>query len=148
TSLRPDAHLTSADDRRTSADNAKTFENGLRAIEDGEKETPRDRWDPDYVVASLGSDPQVIVEWVRENTGWIPYHGVLRGPVGVLMDRQGSSLDRALLLATLLERAGQRVRLAHGLLSTIQAIDLLPNADLLRRRTIDQTDAPNGIPEK
>jgi hypothetical protein len=50
------------------------------------------------VVEQLGRDPQVLFEWVRDNTWWIPYRGVLRGPAGVLMDRLGNSLDRSLLL--------------------------------------------------
>jgi hypothetical protein len=100
--------------------------NSLRAIEDGERESSRDRWDPDYVVQMVGRDPQRLFEWVRDETAWIPYRGVLRGAVGVLMDRQGNSLDRALLLATLLQRAGHSVRLAHGVLARDQAVALLP----------------------
>jgi hypothetical protein len=101
------------------------LENSLRAIEDGARDVPRDRWDPDYVVAQIGSDPQALFKWVRDNTYWVPYHGVLRGPVGVLMDRHGNSLDRALLLGTLLQRGGRSVRLAHGSLTHQQAADLL-----------------------
>ena len=56
------------------------------------------------------------------------------GPCGVLMDRQGNSLDRALLLATLLEKAGHTVRLAHGELARGQAVDLLPT--LVARRVV------------
>ena len=89
------------------------LENSLRAIEDGLRESERDRWDPDYIVQQVGTDPQLLFEWVRENTYWIPYHGLLRGPVGVLNDRLGNSLDRAVLLATLLQKAGHNVRLAH-----------------------------------
>jgi hypothetical protein len=98
----------------------------LRAIENGERESPRDRWDPDYVVQMVGRDPQRLFEWVRDETSWIPYRGVLRGPVGVLMDRQGNSLDRALLLATLLQKAGHTVRLAHGELPVSRAIEIMP----------------------
>jgi hypothetical protein len=64
---------------------------------------------------------------VRDSTQWIPYLGRLRGPAGVLMDRQGNDLDRALLLAALLQRAGQTVRLAHGQLSRERAAALLPS---------------------
>jgi hypothetical protein len=102
------------------------LENSLRAIEDGLRESPRDRWDPDYVVQQVGTDPQLLFEWVRENTYWIPYRGVLRGPVGVLNDRLGNSLDRALLLTELLRRAGHSVRLAHGELTAEQATHALP----------------------
>lgn len=110
---------------RNPADRVAMLDNSLRAFEDAEKEAPRDRWDPDYIVAQLGKDPQTLFDWVRTNTTWIPYRGELRGPVGVLMDREGNSLDRALLLATLLEKAGHRVRLAHAQLPRAQAIGLL-----------------------
>lgn len=103
------------------------IDSSFRAIEDGERDTPRDTWDPDYIVSAIGHDPQELFAWVRDNTYWIPYRGILRGPSGVLMDRQGNSLDRALLLATLLERAGHTVRLAHGDLGGARARDLLPS---------------------
>ncbi len=108
------------------------LDKSLRALEDGERGMPRDRWDPNYVLSKVGRNPQALFEWVRDNTCWIPYRGELRGPIGVLMDRQGNSLDRALLLATLLQRGGQEVRLAHGHLSQEQAEKLLPR--LIDRR--------------
>src|SRR4029079_4628387 len=66
------------------------------------------------VVKRVGKDPAKLFAWVQGYSNWIPYRGVLRGPVGVLMDGRGNSLDRSLLLADLLKRAGQTVRLAHG----------------------------------
>ena len=93
---------------------ADPLENAFRAIEDGERDAARDRWDPAYVVARVGRDPDALASWVRGQTTWIPYTGVLRGPVGVLLDRQGNSLDRALLLAALLKEAGHTVRLARA----------------------------------
>lgn len=113
---------------QTSAPQARqaAFENSFRAIEEGERDSPRDRWDPGYVIEQIGHDPRSLFAWVRDNTHWIPYRGVLRGPVGVLMDRQGNSLDRALLLATLLQKSGQAVRLAHGELTREQALGVLP----------------------
>ncbi len=113
---------------------AALLDNSLRAIQDGEHDSPRDSWDPNYVVSTLGRDPEALFRWVRNNTYWIPYRGVLRGPVGTLMDRQGNSLDRALLLATLLEKAGQNVRLAHSQLPQRIARELLP--DLVANRAI------------
>ena len=97
-----------------SSERLAALENSFRAIEDGARELPRDRWDPDYVVGIVGRDARQLFAWVRDNTDWIPYRGTLRGAAGVLMDRQGNSLDRALLLATLLRVAGQTARLAHG----------------------------------
>jgi hypothetical protein len=108
------------------------IDSSFRALEDGERGAPRDRWDPDYIVHRLGSDPARIVAWVRDSTWWIPYRGRLRGPVGVLMDRQGNSLDRALLLATLLRGAGETVRLAHGEMSPAAAMRSLPRLVAMR----------------
>jgi hypothetical protein len=105
---------------------ARDLTAALKAVEDGERESPRDRWDPVYVVDALGPDPRTLFDWVRDNTSWIAYRGQLRGPIGVLMDRQGNSLDRAVLLATLLESAGHTVRLAHGQLTRQHAFDVLP----------------------
>jgi hypothetical protein len=122
---------------------AAALDRSMRAIEDSEAEAPRDRWDPDYVVDKLGRDPQRLFAWVRDKTFWIPYHGVLRGAVGVLMDRQGNSLDRALLLATLLEKAGQSVRLAHGEMTHDQAIDLLPSLSSARTSALAESSAAN-----
>lgn len=75
---------------------------------------PRDRFDPEAVIESVGRDPEKLFAWVRDETRWSPYRGCLRGPAGVLADRQGSTLDRSLLLARVLQSAGQRVRLVRG----------------------------------
>lgn len=105
-------------------DPATTLANSLRALQDGENTAPRDHWDPKYVEAQLGNDPARTFAWVRDRTYWIPYHGILRGPVGVLMDRQGDSLDRALLLATMLKDEGQTVRLAHRTIAADESTSL------------------------
>ena len=107
--------------------------NSLKAIEDGEREAPRDRWDPAFVATALDSDPQRIFAWVQANTFWIPYRGLLRGADGVLMDRLGNSLDRAALLATLLRESGRTTRLARGTLPVEAA------AELVRRQAIART---------
>ena len=69
-----------------------------------------------------------LFEWVRDETYLIPYSGQLRGPAGVLMDRVGNSLDRALLLHALLRAAGQNVRLAKGTLTDEQGRSVLEKA--------------------
>lgn len=89
----------------------------MTAIEDGQRDAARDRWDPAYIVETIGIEPKALHTWVRSNVTWVPYRGALRGPVGVLMDRKGNSLDQALLLAELLKASGRRVRLAHVQLS-------------------------------
>jgi hypothetical protein len=75
---------------------------------------PRAEFDPAARAAKLGKDPQAHFEWVRDHTWWAPYRGLLRGSKGVMLDRVGSSLDRAVLLGDLLRRAGYTVRLAHA----------------------------------
>jgi hypothetical protein len=97
----------------------------LRALQVREEEGPRDRWDPAYVVEQVGGDAQALTEWVREHTHLVPYRGALRGATGVLLDRQGNSLDRSLLLAKLLTAAGHTVRLARRSLTANQAAALL-----------------------
>ncbi len=67
-------------------------------------------------------------EWVRDETRPIAYQGVLRGPRGVLQDRQGNSLDRALLLATMLEAQGHNVRLASGAITDPKTLMSLEEA--------------------
>jgi len=74
----------------------------------------RDAWDPAAVVTIVGKDRAALFKWVRDNTALVPYRGSLRGPVGVMMDRVGNSLDRALLLADVLGKTGLEVRLANA----------------------------------
>lgn len=95
------------------------------ALQTNDASADRDSYDPQAVVDQVGRDPKLLFAWVRDNTALVPYQGSLRGPVGVLMDRVGSSLDRALLLADLDQLAGQQVRLAHARLSEDQARGLL-----------------------
>ncbi|MBA2126328.1 hypothetical protein DLM45_08835 [Hyphomicrobium methylovorum] len=132
------------------------IERSLNAIEDGRRQTPRDRWDPQYVVDTYGIDPAALFAFVRDNVTWVPYRGSLRGPVGVLMDRNANSLDMALLLADLVARSGRQVRLAHGTLSG-DAIETLwrrfeQNAAEMRARPRDvgqdepQFEAPVSAP--
>ena len=100
---------------------ADEMERYFRALEDLLKEIPRDTFDPRAIMDKVGADQELLFKWVRDNTVFIPYEGSLRGPVGVLMDRYGNSLDRALLLHELLRLAGHDARLARGRLSDQQA---------------------------
>jgi hypothetical protein len=87
---------------------------------------PPDPADPLTVLAEVGGDPQALLGWVAANTALVAYRGELRGAAGVLIDRSGNSLDRALLLAELLRQSGQEVRLARTALTPKQARLLLP----------------------
>lgn len=88
-------------------------------------ELPWAEFDPAALAVQLGKNPQAHFEWVRDHTRWAPYRGLLRGSQGVMLDRVGSSLDRAVLLADLLRRSGHTVRLAHARLSEDRARELL-----------------------
>lgn len=88
----------------------------------------RDAWDPAAVVAIVGKDRAALFKWVRDNTALVPYRGSLRGPVGVMMDRVGNSLDRALLLADVLGKIGVEVRLANAQLTPDLVAKLVASA--------------------
>jgi hypothetical protein len=88
------------------------------------KTAPRDHDDPTAALALAGLDPAAILNWVQTNTRLIAYAGTLRGSSGVLMDRAGNSLDRSLLLADLLKRAGNEVRIARAQLDAPVAAGL------------------------
>jgi hypothetical protein len=115
----------------------------------------RTTFDPQAVVDQVGTDPVKLASWVAENTRYVPYAGCLRGPVGVLMDRSGNDLDRALLLAKLLQLARVDARLAHGTLAEPQAKELLDRAASAparpaavvedREKVIAQIAAANGL---
>src|SRR5208282_5356496 len=94
-------------------------------LEQAERRMPRDTFDMQAVIDKVGKDPQKLFEWVRDNTYFVPYRGLLRGDKGVLMDRLGNSLDHAMLLYAMLRNIGQPVRLAHGALTEDQAQDVL-----------------------
>jgi hypothetical protein len=95
----------------------KRLENAFSALEDAIQRIPRETFDPEAIIQKAGGDALKLFEWVRDETDLIAYQGCLRGSVGVLMDRRGNSLDRALLLCELLRRAGYEARLARRHLS-------------------------------
>lgn len=108
---------------------AKRLENAFAALEDVIQRIPRETFDPEAIIQKAGSDAIKLFEWVRDETCLIPYQGSLRGPVGVLMDRRGNSLDRALLLCELLRLAGYEARLARLHLSEEEAMTILKRTD-------------------
>ena len=113
------------------------------ALEAAQREIPRDTFDPKAIIKKVGRNPVKLFEWVRDETVLVPYQGVLRGPEGVLMDRLGNSLDRALLLHTLLREAGHQARLARGPLSPDQAKELLQGTRPFPR--LEQGDAKSAV---
>ena len=114
-------------------------------IVDEANKLPRQEFDPAALAEKLGNDPRVHFEWVRDNTWWAPYRGLLRGSQGVLLDRLGSNLDRAVLLGDLLRRAGHEVRLAHAELPQSRARELLDKLRTPDRRAgpVNRAPAPD-----
>lgn len=93
------------------------------------QDAPRDRIDAATLVQSAGlASADAIGAWMRDNTTLVPYRGLLRGAEGVLEDRAGNALDRALLTAGLLEAAGIKARLARATISEADAAALLASA--------------------
>ena len=75
-------------------------------------ELPAADWDVDALASALSFDPEQAYEFVRDRIGFDPYEGVLRGAEGTLAARAGNALDRALLLAALLDAMGVEHRFA------------------------------------
>src|SRR5688500_525086 len=94
----------------TPAPLAERLEAAFELLEGARREIPRDTFDVDAIINSVGSNPIRLFDWVRTHTYLVPYRGILRGHLGVMMDRVGNSLDRAILLATLLKSAGHQAR--------------------------------------
>jgi hypothetical protein len=123
---------------------ADQLERYARFVSAMEGTLDRTTFQPQTIVQLVGADPAKLCQWVREQTHLLPYAGSLRGPVGVLMDRSGNSLDRALLLADLFRWAGIDYRLAHGTLSDEQARHLIESSATTRPTTpADATDDQN-----
>jgi hypothetical protein len=106
----------------------KKLEKLYLAMESEARKIPRDTFDPQAIIDIVGKDPKQLFQWVRDNTYLVPYRGSLRGPIGVLMDRLGNSLDRSLLLSKLLEIADYETRLVHTVLTDQEARDLQEKA--------------------
>ncbi len=70
------------------------------------------RFDIAALQQKIGNTPNLLTNWVRSQTRWVPYLGALKGAPGTLLARQGNLLDRSLLLAALLEASGRQTRIA------------------------------------
>src|SRR5688572_8535721 len=62
------------------------------ALERAVRQVPDDRFAAQVAFETVGRDPAALAAWLREHTRLLPYRGVLRGSVGVLVDRGGNSL--------------------------------------------------------
>jgi hypothetical protein len=94
------------------------------------KKIPKSLFDVNALVSEIGKDPEILRQWVANKTYLVPYRGLLRGASGVLFDRRGNSLDRALLLAAMLQAAGLEVRLARGTLGEADIAKLMASMTL------------------
>jgi hypothetical protein len=81
----------------------------------------RSLFEIDALADRLGSDPAAMLHFVRDEIRYEPYTGVLRGALGTLLCRAGNSLDRSLLLAALLQKAGFKTQIASGQITAQQA---------------------------
>jgi hypothetical protein len=97
----------------------------------------------DSVLDEIGTDnPAELFVWIRDNTYFVPYQGVLRGAKGVLIDKLGNGLDRSILLYETLIEAGFEARLAHAQLSMEQVEDLIKNTKPVPRAFFSPTYSP------
>jgi RHS repeat-associated protein len=55
---------------------------------------------------ALKNDPDLIYEYVRNNIEYVPVWGLQKGPLGTILDNQGTSADQAALMVELLRAAG------------------------------------------
>ncbi len=54
---------------------------------------------------ALNNDPDLIYQYVHDNIEFSPLFGILKGPVGALLDGRGDSFDQASLMVALLNQA-------------------------------------------
>lgn len=74
-------------------------------------------WDVASRADALAGGVEAAFALVRDEVAYEPYAGALRGAWGTYSSRAGNSVDRALLLAYLLNRKGINVRFALGRLA-------------------------------
>lgn len=90
------------------------LENNFEAMRALHRARPRPHVSASDVVEDIGTEPSDLHQWIHQNVGLVPYVGSLRGADGILVDGTGNSLDRALLLAAMLEAGGYEVVVFKG----------------------------------
>ena len=74
---------------------------------------PHADYEIEPLAATLDGGPDAMAAWVAAHISHAVYRGTLKGAAGALEDRRGNSLDRALLLAALVQANGGTARLAR-----------------------------------
>jgi hypothetical protein len=98
------------------------------------------------LAAQLEYDPQKIFRYVADEIAYEPYAGILRGAAGTLASRAGNSVDKALLLGTLLGDSQVSYRFARGALDAATAakiVDSLPT-DAATAKQLAQAPLKDG----
>ena len=103
---------------------AQSNQNTITAAQDFMNKTsalleiiPTEIFEPKALAETLENNPSKVLEWVINNIGYVAYNGILKGPKGTLMARQGNSLDRAILLQSLMESKGVQTRFVRSRLT-------------------------------
>ena len=110
-----------ASDGKSPAEDSKrsepTLETAFDRLENDLKQVNLKAFRPSVLASALGPDVGRIFTLVRDNIGFHAYSGALRGARGTLVSGAGNSVDKSLLLATLLTHNKFEVRFASGSLS-------------------------------
>jgi hypothetical protein len=121
--------------------NHKSFgsEQWSEAIEKYIKSYPNSPTDIDGVAGGLHTVTAAF-DYVRDNVALEAYPGLMKGPAATLSTKGGNDLDRAILLATLLQKQGFAAKIAKGRLTAQQAATLY-NEILVTTDARDRIDA-------
>jgi hypothetical protein len=128
-------------DPPTTSETAKKTDAVFARLDSAMRKFPRQRFSDIAVIEQVGRDPLKLCAWVRAQTAFVPYAGVLRGPRGVMLDRVGNDLDRSLLLAHMVLLSGYDVRLARVELSETEAQQRLDSAAASKLPQINDAQA-------
>ncbi|SFW32346.1 Transglutaminase-like superfamily protein, partial [Nitrosovibrio sp. Nv17] len=86
--------------------NPSLRENALQRAQQAKSTAPVGPASTTELVRALKNDPDLIYEYVRNNIGYYPVWGIQKGPLGTILDRQGTAFDQAALMVNLLREAG------------------------------------------
>jgi RHS repeat-associated protein len=64
----------------------------------------------------LRNDPNLIYKFVRDNIGYTPIYGYVKGPEMTLLDGSGNDFDQATLLVALFRQAGFTANYVYGVI--------------------------------